>query len=59
MGTIAVLAAATATAIPHGGISLAILAAQLCAFAMVAGPVIAGAALVLIVKRGVGQMRRS
>lgn len=59
IAAVAMLGAATAAAAPDGGLSVAVLAAQLCAFAMTAGPILAGAALILTVRGGVGHLRRT
>ena len=59
IAAVATLGAATAAATPHGGLSVAVLAAQLCAFAMIAGPALAGAALILTVRGGVAHLRRT
>lgn len=59
LAAIALLGAATAAAAPREGISLAVLIAQMCMFAMAVVPVLGGAALVLTVKRGVAYGRRA
>ena len=57
LAAVAALGAATASAVPAGGISLAVLVAQICMFAMAVAPVLGGAALVLTVKRAL-RLRR-
>ena len=57
LAAVAALGAATASAVPAGGISLAVLVAQICMFAMAVAPVLGGAALVLAVKRALRPRR--
>lgn len=59
LAAVAVLGAATASAVPAGGISIAVLIAQICMFAMAVAPVLGGAALVLTIKRVVARGRHA
>jgi beta-lactamase regulating signal transducer with metallopeptidase domain len=59
LAAVAVLGAATASAVPAGGISIAVLVAQICMFAMAVAPVLGGAALVLTIKRVVARGRHA
>jgi len=58
LAALAVLGAATASAVPDGGVSLAVLFAEFCMFAMAVAPVLGGAALVLTIRRAVAHLRR-
>lgn len=58
LAAVAVLGAATASVVPSGGISLAVLVAQICMFAMAVAPVLGGAALVLTIRRALAHARR-
>lgn len=57
LATVAALGAATAFAVPAGGISIAMLVAQICMFAMAIAPVLGGTALILTIKRAFGHAR--
>jgi len=57
LAAVGLLGAAAASTAPSGGISLAVLVAQLCMFVMALVPVLGGSALVLTVKRGLANRR--
>jgi Zn-dependent protease with chaperone function len=56
LAAVAALGAATASAVPAGGISLAVLVAQICMLVMAVAPVLGGAALVLTIKRALRRL---
>jgi len=58
LSALAVLGAATESAVPDGGVSLAVLFAEFCMFAMAVAPALGGAALVLTIRRAVAHLRR-
>ena len=51
LAAVAGLGAATASAMPAGGISVALMLGQACMFAMITAPLIAGATLIMTVRR--------
>lgn len=57
LAAVAVLGAATASVVPSGGISLAVLVVQICMLAMAVGPVLGGGALVLTIRRALTHAR--
>lgn len=59
LAAVAVLGAATAAAVPAGGITLAVLVVQVCMFVMAVVPVLGGAALILTIKRTLAHGRRA
>ena len=57
LAALSVLAAVTASAAPAGGISIAVLVAQVCMLVMAVAPLLGGAALILTIKRALGHGR--